>query len=254
MGENSKIQWTHHTFNPWWGCDRVSPACDNCYAETWARRCGLTDLWSGARRFFGDKHWNEPRKLDRNAAKRGVRERVFCASMADVFDNHPEVGPHRERLWTLIRETPNLDWLLLTKRIGNAKRMLPADWCDGYPNVWLGISVVTQDEADRDIPKLLATPARIRFLSCEPLVERIQFPLPCHNSVFWSGLHWIIVGGESGSKARPMSAQWASEIREQCAKAGAAFFMKQGSRANWPHYEIFESFPMDLQVREWPSH
>lgn len=248
MGENSAIEWTDATFNPWWGCTRVSPACDNCYADTWARRLGMDDLWDGAkRRTFGAKHWAEPLKWNRAAERAGRRLRVFCASMADVFDKDAP-GRERENLWELIEDTPHLDWLLLTKRIGNVRRMLPAP----PPNVWLGISVINQEEADRDIPKLLGIPAAVRFLSCEPLLGPIDFPLPCQGSVFWSGLHWIIVGGESGARARPMDEWWALRIQQQCAEAGVAFFMKQGSQANWPAFKDFERFPAELRIRQWP--
>lgn len=143
MGENSKIEWTHHTFNTWWGCVKVSPACDNCYAESLSKRFG--DHWGpkAEYRTFSDKHWNEPLRWNRAAEKAGERHRVFCASMADVFDNRAPEGA-RERLWALIRQTPHLDWLLLTKRPQNIAEMLPEDWGDGYPNVWLGVTVENQ--------------------------------------------------------------------------------------------------------------
>lgn len=175
MSANSKIEWTHHTFNPWWGCTKISPGCDHCYAERDAHRFG-TGWGTGAeRRTFGDRHWNEPLKWDRKASDAAERHRVFCASMADVFDKDAPTGA-RERLWHLIEATPSLDWLLLTKRIGNAESMLPERWRNALPrNVWLGITVVNQEEADRDIPKLLRVPAHVRFLSCEPLLDHIFF-------------------------------------------------------------------------------
>lgn len=176
MSANSKIEWTHHTFNAWWGCAKVSPGCDNCYAERDAGRYFPGHAYWGVdaeRREFSDRHWAEPRKWNAQAAKSGNRVRVFCSSMADVFDKNAPAGA-RERLWALIKDTPNLDWLVLTKRIGNAARMLPTDWLDGYQNVWLGISVVNQEEADRDIPKLLATPAFVRWLSMEPLLGPVD--------------------------------------------------------------------------------
>jgi protein gp37 len=244
----TKIEWCDYTFNPWWGCTKVSPACDHCYAEALAKRYGEKNLWGvkAARRFFGLKHWAEPLKWDMKARKEGKRFRVFCASMADVFDNHPDVGQAREMLWELIKKTPRLDWLVLTKRIGNTVHMLPEDWGQGYPNVWLGISVVNQEEADRDIPKLIHTPAEVRFLSCEPLLGPIDFSFHPHN------IDWCIVGGESGSDARPMYAAWALDIHDFCALNQIAFFMKQGSQANWPTFKKFETFPPELQRREWP--
>lgn len=176
MSANSKIEWTHHTYNPWWGCAKVSPGCDRCYAERDAKRHAPSRILWGVdaeRREFSDKHWYEPLKWNAQAAKAGQRYRVFCASMADVFDKNAPAGA-RERLWGLIKVTPNLDWLILTKRIGNAASMLPADWDDGYENVWLGISIVNQEEADRDIPKLLRTPAYVRWLSLEPLLGPVD--------------------------------------------------------------------------------
>lgn len=269
MAENSGIEWTHHTFNPWWGCTKVSPGCDHCYAERDAARFAPTmKLWGedGSRRTFGEKHWRQPLLWNERAQRAGVRQRVFCASMADVFDKDAP-GDERARLWRLIKATPHLDWLILTKRIGNAARMLPADWpqTDGvplagyYPNVWLGISVVNQEEADRDIPKLLKIPAAVRFLSCEPLLGPMSiYPYlytPDAQNIAKPGtshLHWVIVGGESGHKARPMDEEDAWRIRKQCAHAKVAFFFKQGSQANWPRFKDFESFPQELQVREFP--
>lgn len=262
MTENTKIEWCHHTFNPVWGCAKVSPGCDNCYAERDAHRFGTPWGVNAKRREFGDKHWNDPLRWNRKAEQVGERHRVFCASMADVFDKNWPTGT-RERLWDLIRSTPNLDWLLLTKRIGNAKSMLPSDWGrNGYDNVWLGASVVNQEEAFRDIPKLLMVPASVRFLSCEPLIGPIDLDPPicqhclgheydvgesglkycsecsdpdiveemCHG--VWldplnDGLHWVIVGGESGPKARPLQAAWVRAIRDQCQEEGVPFLFKQ---------------------------
>jgi protein gp37 len=265
VAENSKIEWTDHTFNPWVGCTKVSVgpkgACVSCYAEAWAKRTGHPELWNGVRRRTTAANWKLPLKWHA-AIPDGQRQRVFCASLADVFDN---VAPDQWRtdLWELIRATPRLDWLLLTKRIGNVKAMLPADWSNsvyGYNNVWLGITVVTQEEADRDIPKLLDTPARIRFLSCEPLMEHIQIAEYLPNPL-WDGieswrsptLHWVIVGGESGAHARSMEWDWPRSLRAECETAGVAFFMKQLSQAGRSWFKDFSAFPTDLQVREWPQ-
>lgn len=263
MAEKSAIEWTDATFNPWWGCSKVSPGCDNCYAETLAKRLlPHLSLWdvNGDRRLFGHDHWRGPLRWERKAAKEGRRLKVFCASMADVFDNNDMLASSRLRLWQLIRATPHLDWLILTKRIGNAKAMLPSDWGAGYSNVWLGISVVNQTEMERDVPKLLATPARIRFLSCEPLLGPINFEgcwvehlnVAMHEN-WLEALDWVIVGGESGHHARPMVEQWAIDLVGQCQAVETAVFMKQGSQANWPRFKDFESFPADLRVREWPK-
>lgn len=252
MAENSKIEWTDHTFNPWVGCTKISPACDHCYAESWAKRTGHPELWNeGLRRRTSPQNWRKPIKWNLDAAKRGIRYRVFCASLADVFDN---VVPDewRSDLWELIAQTTHLDWLLLTKRIGNAINMLPMR----FDNVWLGATVVNQQEADRDIPKLLGTPARVRFLSMEPLLSAVNLVPRCPPEFQpWlrqDRISWVIVGGESGVHARPMHEDWAFEIAYQCAENDVAFFMKQGSAANWPSYKDFASFPGGIRVRQFP--
>ena len=179
MGQDSKIEWTHHTFNHWWGCIKVSPGCEHCYAETLSKRYGHS-IWGPAkttqRRTFGEKHWVEPLKWDRLAQVSGERKRVFCASMADVFEDHPQLPSEREKLWALIEQTPMLDWLLLTKRPENVNRMLPDMWeLGGLPsNIWIGTSVENQEQADKRIPELLKVPARVRFLSCEPLLGPVD--------------------------------------------------------------------------------
>jgi protein gp37 len=266
VGENSKIEWTDHTFNPWVGCTKVGPGCDHCYAESWAKRTGAAGLWSGERRRTSAANWRAPLKWSRDATAHGTRPRVFCASLADVFDN--EVPPAwRADLFALIRETPNLDWLLLTKRIGNASEMMmQSGLLKPLDNVWLGATIVNQLEADRDIPKLLETPARVRFLSMEPLLEPIKFDrrhVHCPDHDFdggfclqdcgaWRRVDWVIVGGESGGGARPMLDTWALEVRHQCLDAGVPFFFKQGSAANWSAYKDPSTFPEALIVREFP--
>lgn len=234
MAENSRIEWTDHTFNPWVGCEKVSPGCDHCYAESWAKRAGNPGLWQGERRRTTASNWRQPIKWNAAAKASGTRARVFCASLADVFDNAVS-DEWRKDLFNLILCTPHLDWLLLTKRIGNAQRMLPLFWDGIYDNVWIGATIVNQEEADRDVPKLLATPARVRFLSCEPLMGPIDLRLewlspfketdPMLRRV--PRVDWVIVGGESGHHARPVHAQWVRLIRDQCVAAGVPFFWKQ---------------------------
>jgi protein gp37 len=243
------IQWCDFTHNVVWGCSKVSPACDHCYAETWAKRTGWTNLWGpdAERRTFGAKYWAEPLKWNREAQAARRTARVFCSSMADVFDNHPTVSQEREKLWPLIEATPHLEWLLLTKRVGNVLKMIPTSWANMLPwNVRIGASIVTQAEADRDIPKLLAIEGR-NFLSCEPLLEALDL------TEYLSALDLVIVGGESGAHARPMKAEWAYSLRLQCQKAGVAYFFKQGSQANWHDFQNFDAFPPELRVREWPK-
>jgi protein gp37 len=221
MGEHSAIEWTHHTFNPWWGCTKVSPACDHCYAERWARRVGQAVWGSRAkRRFFGEAHWQEPLRWNRRAERAGQRARVFCSSMADVFEPRPDLDPWRGRLWDLVARTLWLDWLFLTKRPEHVATATP--WGNEWPpNVWLGTTVEDQTRAHR-IETLLAQRARVRFLSCEPLLGPLDArPWLRH------GIHWVIAGGESGPGARPMNPAWAQQLRDQCAEAGVAFHFKQ---------------------------
>lgn len=261
MGAATLIAWADATFNPWWLCTAVSPACDHCYAERLAARFGYGWGPDVARRTFGAKHWNEPLRWARKAAKEGRRPRVFCASMADVFDKDAPPG-ERERLWGLIEATPGLDWLLLTKRVGNVMGMIPERWRSGLPpHVWLGITVVTQAEADRDVPKLLKVPARVRWLSVEPMLERIFASVWLGTKVTetqlteWvsNGIDWVVVGGESGPGSRPMNLEWCVSLLEQCRAASVPYFFKQGSAANWGrHFKDFDAMPRAVQVREFP--
>lgn len=268
MSASTKIEWCDHTFNPWVGCTKVSPGCDHCYAEGWAKRAGKAGgvIWGGERRRTSEANWRQPLRWNAIAAaghfvecsgcgRRGdartweadirrkhpqavtccpdrklvaARPRVFCASLADVFDNEVP-AQWRLDLFELIRATPHLDWLLLTKRIGNATRMLPEKFSPAtYPNVWIGATVVNQAEADRDIPKLMAVPAARRFLSIEPMLGPINLDCwPLYGEDECQLLHWIICGGESGPHARPMHPDWPRSLRDQCAAAGVPFLFKQ---------------------------
>ncbi|MCO6445011.1 MAG: phage Gp37/Gp68 family protein, partial [Anaerolineae bacterium] len=280
MSGESKIEWTDSTFNPWIGCTKVSPGCDHCYAEAWDRRfaeSGHAMHWGTgkARRRTSESNWRQPVRWnaahDAFLAEHGRRRRVFCASLADVFDN--EVPPEwRVDLFDLIRRCENLDFLLLTKRVGNVTPMLReiaallraragraevglahlhreylaprADllawverWLAGAPppNVWIGATVVNQEEADRDIPKLLATPAAVRFVSIEPLLGDIRLgsflqrspsaafangcvtpDMPAWTRIGATAIDWVICGGESGRHARPMHPDWARSLRDEC--------------------------------------
>lgn len=240
MSANTKIEWAHHTFNPWYGCQKVSTGCDHCYAEGWAKRSGLVQWGPGAgRRRSSPRNWRQPLKWNADAGRLGVRHRVFCASLADVFDNQvPEEW--RSDVFALIEATPHLDWLLVTKRIGNAKKMMFQARGGALPllhNVWLGITVVNQEEADRDIPKLLEVPSVIRFLSMEPLLGPVDFYQtsaamlssghPWRNGPILGGINWVIAGGESGPNARPSHPNWFRSLRDQCAEAEVPFFFKQ---------------------------
>lgn len=288
MAVQTNIEWADSTFNPWIGCTKVGPGCDHCYAATMdARKVfqGVTHWGAGVpRQRTSDANWMQAHKWNdkpfyecADCHWRGdkpetagtkltdglhscpecdslnlieARRRVFCASLADVFDN--EVPQEwRYDLFNLILSTPNLDWLLVTKRIGNVQRMLnetlpesikalpaghPLAW--PWPHVWLGITVVNQAEADRDIPKLLEVDASVRFLSMEPLLGAIDLSrvmLPDGDSLgqglfshgAGAGIDWVIVGGESGPESRPMHPDWARSLRDQCQVAGVPFLFKQ---------------------------
>ena len=302
MSENTKIEWATHSFNPWTGCTKVSPGCAHCYAEVdySVKMRGIKWGPNGTRVVASEGYWKQPLAWNRKAAAEGVRRRVFCASLADVFEdwqgpmrlaaskerfdtdltichgcgawgstlencggNDPKcsrvprsatMADVRARLFRLIDQTPNLDWLLLTKRPENLARMMPPPPFDhdgwngtlaGYwhqkgeprPNVWLGVSVEDQQRADERIPLLLQTPAAVRFLSCEPLLGPVRLRnVPGLNklpSVHMAegrspaGVDWVIIGGESGPHARPLNLEWARSLVEQCKAAGVAVFVKQ---------------------------
>jgi protein gp37 len=225
MAEHTGIEWTDATFNPWIGCMSVSLACDHCYAKT------LVERWGGdfsARRRTSAANWKQPLRWNSSAEKAATRRRVFCSSLADVFDNRVPLK-WRTDLWAMIRATPWLQWQLLTKRPQNIAKMLPPDWGHGFHNVWLGTTVENQTEADRRIPHLIEIPASIKFLSCEPLLGPIKFAaVPGFNKFNLNLCNWwVICGGESGRGARPMHPVWARSVRDQCAAAGVPFFFKQ---------------------------
>lgn len=269
MAETTGIAWTDSTFNPWIGCTKVGPGCDHCYAEALDKR----HRWNGAthwgagvpRTRTSEAYWRQPLTWNRKAAASGKPWRVFCASLADVFDNEVSMYWRRD-LMNLILATPALTWLLLTKRIGNVEKMMASPLPS---NVWLGATIVNQDEADRDVPKLIATTAAVHFVSYEPAlgpVDWTRFP----------GIDWIIVGGEStqGAKARAFDVGWARSTIKQARAIGAAPFVKQlGSAAEWndpdpdtsepPYWMPIKlqdragteptEWPEDLRVQEFPS-
>lgn len=278
MAETTGIAWTRSTFNGWIGCAAVSPGCEHCYAEAWDKRFGGGKHWgTGApRRLTSDANWAQPPTWNRAAAAAGEFWPVFCASLSDVFDN--EVPQHwRDRLWALIRATPALTWQIVTKRIGNAKRMLPADWGDGYRNVWLLATVVNQDEANRDVEKLLETPAAVHGLSMEPLLGPVDLTnistrdgsrLNALAGVMRPGagvddaanagperhLEWVIMGGESNqlAPAREFRIEWAQALVEQCVDARVATFVKQLG-----HHVTRDGLPLRFHGKaaepsEWP--
>jgi protein gp37 len=290
MGENSKIEWTDHTFNPWRGCTKVAAGCANCYAEKQAKRNpGTLGIWGadGTRVLASDAMWGEPLKWNHAAGEAGVRARVFCASMADVFEDWPgqmtwadgspainrfseepyRLNDARVELFRLIDATPHLDWLLLTKRPENIRRMAYGLWTEKVPghvsqnegdgrfwkrrqNVWLGTSIATQEDADKNIPELLKCRdlSPVLFVSAEPLLGQVDLSrldngcgehydalraevITVGRNRFrtsdTSPLDWLIVGGESGPGARPINLTWARSLRDQCQAAGVPFFFKQ---------------------------
>lgn len=336
MAEKSNIEWCDSTLNWWEGCTKVGPGCDHCYAEARNARFGggAAPNWGpGAPRRLTSEHnrsnlrrWNKRpfcecpacgwRGEERDAntivgllnivenwcpechkeVVKPARRRVFCSSLSDVFDNEVPAA-WRADLFDMIARTPNIDWLFLTKRVGNVRAMIKhaallsepfpypsskmlMEWSNGNPpeNVWLGATICNQAEADRDIQKLLNTPAAVRFLSIEPLLGAVDLTpayLPCPNAenVIMDpetgayeccsrcdytgisnemGIDWVIVGGESGPSARPMHPAWVRSLRDQCAAGGVPFFMKQlgGTRDK---RGALEDLPEDLRVREMPN-
>ena len=227
MAENSGIEWTHHTFNPWIGCTKVSAACDHCYAEAWDKRFS-GERWGSKAARTRTKTWGNPVKWNRKAEAEGKRFRVFCASLADVFDNHKSIDPAwRRELWKLIDDTPNLDWLLLTKRPQNIARFMP-DHDGPRRNVWLGTTVENDDEMRRRAPALASVKDRAAhtFWSAEPLVGEIgQIPDEWMPS-------WMITGGESGAQYRPANPDWFRSLRDQCERARVPFLFKQWEGRN----------------------
>jgi len=240
MGKQTAISWCDHTFNPWWGCTNVSPGCDHCYAEAFAKRTGH-GVWGkdAPRRFFGEKHWAEPLQWNRAAEAAGVRRRVFCGSMCDVMEDRllAELRLARLRLFELIAQTPYLDWLLLTKRPQNFRRFLPAGFTSNpWPNVW-GMTTVESAEYLWRATELVNTPFAIRGLSMEPLLESVSLRwAPWEPLKDWGRtnhldglrwLDWVIVGGESGPHFRTFNPEWARTLRDECLEAGVPFFFKQ---------------------------
>lgn len=225
MAEGSIIAWTENTFNPWMGCTKISDGCRNCYAETLtAGRMGIKNLWGprGTRQVTSAANWKKPIKWNREAAERGERMRVFCASLCDVFEDHAVANAERPRLFELVRATPWLDWQILTKRPERILANLPEDWGpDGWANVWLGTSVEDMRVASR-VDHLRDIPAVVRFLSYEPAIG----PL---DDLDITGIDWIIYGGESGPGYRPHDLAWPRAMRAKCAETGTAFFFKQSA-------------------------
>lgn len=294
MSANTAIEWCDSTFNPWIGCTKVSPACDHCYAEAlmdhrmhkaqWG--AGNPRVRTSAANWHKPVAWNKKPFFECECGWRGegiiehglacnwpseksyiqVRRRVFCASLADVFDNEVPIAWLAELL-DLVRLTPGLDWLLLTKRVGNVIQRLKhvrdfwsalglpdifpwiSEWIDGHApaNVWIGSTICNQEEANRDIPKLITIPARVRFVSIEPMLGPIdfsgmwvEFKNPAIHQNMLELIDWVIVGGESGQHARPMHPRWVHVLRDQCIDVGVPFLFKQWGEYAPNHRTIHE--------------
>jgi protein gp37 len=287
MGETTAIPWCDHTFNAWIGCQKVGPECDFCYAEAMMDTRWGKVQWGphGERKRTSAANWKQVEKWNRQARERfGRRARVFCNSLADVFDNQAPAGARRD-LFKLMWETPDLEWLPLTKRPQNIIKMVEVDSPDGWPpNAAMGTTAGTQAMADIGIPALLAAKETLKplyaFVSVEPLLEEIDltklrnsadlgeghpwlnalgiarargygYVYDISDSCTVAGLDWVIVGCESGPKARPMMSRWAKVIRAECAEAGVPFFMKQMMGIS--KLAEFHMFPRELQVREFPT-
>lgn len=245
MGKVTGISWADSTFNPVIGCTRVSEGCRYCFAERDATRYGLA-TWGprAGRQRTSAAYWRQPLRWNEEAREAGRQRRVFCGSMCDVFESHPDVRAMQPDLWALIEATPALTWMLLTKRPENVLGMVP--WPEFPEHVWIGASVEDQDTAERRIPVLLQVKASVRFVSIEPMLAAIDL------TSWLAGISWYIIGGESGPKARPMQLEWAEDLLAQCREAGVAAWMKQlGGRqdkrtdpAQWPEH---------LRVQELPA-
>ena len=230
MSENTKIEWTDNSHNPWIGCTKVSPACLKCYAENiCVTRFGWVQWGKGRpRRRASDETLKMPFRWERAALKSGQRTKVFCASLADVFD--AEVNPTwRADLFQTIAATPSLDWQLLTKRPENIRGMLPPNYPAGFEHVWLGTSVESKDYVWRAF-ELARIPAAVHFLSVEPMLGPVDLrALFAHSrSPNW----WVICGGESDRDPRPMEVEWVRDLRAQCVQANVPFFFKQWGGKN----------------------
>jgi protein gp37 len=272
MAEVSNIEWTESSWNPWHGCIKVSAGCKNCYMFTEKRMYGQ-DPEKVVR---SKTKFDDPLKWVRRFEAKGVPIPKFCftCSWSDFFI--AEADAWRPEAWDIIRQTPQITYQILTKRIERAAECLPADWGEGYPNVWLGISAENQATADKRIPALLKTPAKLRWISAEPLLERIDLERTGANLHGHCGqvcedcgpddfptIDWVVVGGESGPEARPCQLDWIRDVIHQCQDATVPVFVKQlgsaalaveklakiesrkgGNPAEWPE---------DLRVRQYPE-
>ena len=250
MGDKTIISWTEHTWNPWRGCTKISSGCQNCYMFTAQHRqqlrTGNFEMWN-PEKVQRTTTWRDPLRWQRLAALAGRTEMVFTCSWSDWF--HPAADEWRSDAWKLIRACPHLHFQILTKRAERMARHLPEDWSAGYPNVWLGVSVESRANLWR-LDDLRRIPARVRFLSAEPLLEDLEL-----TAAHLEGIHWMIAGGESGPGFRPMLHDWARHLRDLCRSLGVAFFFKQsagrrtemGTRLDGREWKQYPRVEMDVQ-------
>lgn len=244
MGDQTNISWCDSTFNPWWGCAKIAPGCDNCYAAALDKRAGgnFWDPHTPPRR-TRPLNWRQVRQWNATAEIESRRRRVFCGSMMDWCDKDAPEGA-REELFRLIKVTPMLDWQLLTKRATLIERSLPADWGDGYKNVWLGVTAENKEYGYPRIDILRGIPARLRFISAEPLLGEM-------DDIYLGGIDWVIMGGESGPGYRPMEPSWANNLIVACESQGVPVWFKQwgGNTRGKGGCEI-----NGREHKQWPRH
>lgn len=270
MGDTTKIEWADATVNWWWGCTKVSPGCANCYAETLAARFGVGWGPSAPRKMI-DGAADRLERLAHKGDKTGIAPRVFMQSMSDLFEDRVDLVEPRKRLWDLLHkfaaDRRRIVPMILTKR---PKMMLEWASYHGWPaNAWAGTTVEDQQRAEERIPDLLMVPARVRFLSCEPLLGPVSLRFKfnnaggLHNMDTLRGyggfgsydparyrIHWVIAGGESGPKARPMHPQWARSLRDQCVAAGTKFHFKQWGE--WAPLKVSEVVDKEFSGQSRP--
>lgn len=287
MGENSGISWCHHTLNWWMGCTKTSAGCKHCYAETLVTTRMRLPVWGdkAERKATSASTRKQVHTWNRKAREAGERHRVFCSSLSDVFEDRPDTVAPRARLFKLIEETRNLDWLPLTKRPENMVRLAEqAGWPSVWPgNVWAGCTVENNDLCEKRMAALGRVPARIRFLSCEPLLSKVHLTcIPAnirpltgdgyqdyYNALTGNGhdpqadedddsstyprVHWVIVGSESGHGARPMGLDWARDLVDQCQRYNVPVFVKQIANAVDKKGENPEHWPAGNWPRQFPA-
>jgi len=245
MADNSIIAWTTHSWNPWMGCMKVSDGCKHCYAETLITVRMKLNVWGPAastdRKVTGKDIWNRPARWNREAKASGEETFVFCASLCDIFEDHPTANAARPKVFDIIRATPHLTWQILTKRPERIASCLPEDWGEGWPHVWLGTSIEDLRVAER-ADHLRKVPAVVRFISYEPALG----PL---DDLDLTGIDWVIYGGESGPGYRAHDLAWPRVMRDRCAEDGVAFFFKQSAA---PRTEMGIRLDDEL-VRYWPT-